>query len=610
MGELADALEALGLGRYTEAFDAADVDLAVLNLLTEADLKEIGLTLGHRRKLLAALANGPLLPPATEPKPVHNGEAEQRQITVMICDLVGSTELQSRLGPEDMARVIRQFQDGVAGAISRFDGFLDRFMGDAVLAFFGYPRAHEDAAERAVRTALEIVGGIGAVATSSGEPVAVRIAVASGPAFFAEVVQQRGAREPIVTGEVVNLASRLQALASPNSIVISPRAQRLLREQFMLDDLGLHDLKGIGHPTRVWRVSGERQASTRFDAVHGRILSPIVGREAEIALLRERWHSARCGEGQVVLLCADAGMGKSRIAQVVRDHIAADGRKAVRIQCSPYHRNSALHPIIVQVQHAAGIKSHDAPEAQMQKLEALANPEALPALNEDVALLAGLLSIPAAPHSPSLALSPEERKRRTLQALTAQLVALARRQPVLMLVEDAHWMDPTTQELISQCIVSLQDAAILMLVTYRPEFQPDWASLSHVTKLTLRGLPRHQATAMIDNVTGGKQLPPELVGQILVRTDGIPLFIEELAKAILDLGILRDCGDRYELVSPLPTLTIPDTLHNSLLARLDRDPATKELAQVGAVLGREFAFAHLSALASLKGDAVLCSNCH
>ena len=604
MDELAAALEALGLGRYSEAFNAADVDLAVLQLLTENDLKEIGLTIGHRRKLLAAIANGPLTPPAAQPKPVHTGEAEQRQITVMMCDLVGSTELQYRLGPEDMARVIRQFQDAVAGAISRFDGFLDRFMGDAVLAFFGYPRAHEDAAERAVRTALEIVAGIGAITTPAGEPVAVRIAVASGPAFFAEVVQQRGAREPIVTGEVVNLASRLQALADPNGIVISPQAQRLLREQFVLDDLGPHNLKGIGHPVRIWRVIGERQASTRFEAVHGRALFPIVGREAEIALLRERWQSARAGEGQVVLLCADAGMGKSRVAQVLRDHIAADGRRALRFQCSPYHRNSALHPIIVQLQHAAGIKPHDTPEARLQKLEALTNPEALPALNEDVALLASLLSIPAAPHHPSLDLSPEEAKRRTLQALVAQLVALARRQPVLMLVEDAHWMDPTTQELISQCIVHLQDAAVLMLVTYRPEFQPDWASPSHVTKLTLRGLPRHQATAIIDNITGGKRLPPELVSQILARTDGIPLFVEELAKAILDLEILRDCGDHYELVSPLPTLTIPDTLHNSLLARLDRDPATKELAQVGAVIGREFAFAHLSALASLKGDAL------
>ena len=616
MEELAAALSRLGLDRYAEAFKAADVDLEVLRLLGEDDLKELGLSLGHRRKLLAAIVEGRLTPaPADAPPPpahtpaqsgAHSGEQERRQITVLLCDLVGSTEMLQRLDQEAMADVIRQFQDSVAGSISRFDGFLDRFMGDAVLAFFGYPRAHEDSAERAVRAALAIVGGIGGITTPDGQPVSVRIAVCSGPAFFGEIMQHGSAREPIVTGEVVNLAARLQTIAPANGIVISPQTRRLLREQFVLDDLGLHDFKGIGRPTKVWQLIGERRAGTRFEAVHGRMLFPIVGREAEIALLRERWQSTRSGEGQVVLLSGDAGMGKSRIAQVLRDHIANDEHVALRLQCSPYHRNSALHPVITQLQYAAGLRPNDPPEMQMQKLEALAGVESA----EAVALLADLLSIPplpanqASPRRKPLDLSPEERKRKTLQVLLDQLLALARRQPVLMLLEDAHWIDPTTHELMSQCIVNLQDAAVLLLVTYRPEFQPDWASLSHVTTLALSGLPRRQAMAIIGNVTGGKPLPPELVNQILARTDGIPLFVEELAKAILELGILRDLGDRYELVSPLPTLSIPDTLHNSLLARLDRHPSTKELAQVGAVIGREFGHAHLSALASTKGDAL------
>jgi predicted ATPase/class 3 adenylate cyclase len=605
MEELAAALGALGLGRYAEAFRAADVDVETLRLLTEDDLKEVGLSLGHRRKLLAAIAEGRLAPPPGEAAPpAHTGEQERRQITVLLCDLVGSTELTERLDPEEMSRIIRQFQDSAAGAISRFDGFLDRFMGDAVLAFFGYPRAHEDAAERAVRTALAIAASIGEIAAPGGGFMAVRVAIASGSAFFGEMVEHGGVREPVVTGEVVNLAARLQTAAPVNGVVIAPQTRRLLRELFILDDLGLHDFKGIARPTRVWRVLGERHAGTRFEAVHGRVLFPIVGREAEIALLRERWHSARSGEGQVVLLSADAGMGKSRIAQVLRDDVAGDGggeHLVIRYQCSPYHRNSALYPMIAQLLYAARIRPDDAAEVRLQKLEALAEPGSPP---DAIALLADLLSIPSAPRYKPPDLSPEERKRKTLQVLIAQLLALARRQPVLMLFEDAHWIDPTTQELLSQCIVHIQDAAVLMLVTYRPEFQPDWASLPHVTTLALSGLPRRQAMAMISQVTGGKRLPPELLNQILARTDGIPLFVEELAKAILELGILRDMGDRYELLSPLPTLTIPDTLHNSLLARLDRHPSTKELAQVGAVIGREFAFAHLSALASVKGDAL------
>ena len=612
MGNIATALQALGLEQYVEAFRAADVDLDVLRLLTEDDLREIGLSLGHRRKLLAAIAEGRLAPPPAPmavtdqlrpPKPGHTGEQERRQVTVMLCDLVGSTELTQRLDPEEMGRIIRQFQDSTAGAISRFDGFVDRFMGDAVLAFFGYPRAHEDAAERAVRAALAIVDGIGAIAGPDGQAMSVRIAISSGAAFFGEIVEHGGAREPIVTGEVVNLAARMQHIAPVNGIVIAPQTRRMLRELFELADLGLHDFKGIGRPILVWRVVGERLAGTRFEAVHGRTLAPMVGRDAEIAMLKDRWQSARAGEGQAVLLSGEAGMGKSRIAQMLRDHVADETHVSIRYQCSPFHRNSALYPAIAQLRHATRINPNAPPEARLQKLEALVGLDT-PGAAEAVALLAELLSIPADPRYKPPDLPPDQRKRRTLDVLLGQLLALARNQPVLLLVEDAHWVDPTTQELLSQTVVNIQNAAVLMLVTYRPEFEPGWTNLSHVTTLALSGLPRRQATAIISHLAGGKQLPPELLDQIIAKTDGIPLFVEELAKAILELGVLRDAGDRYELLSPLPTLAIPDTLHDSLLARLDRHPTTKELAQIGAVIGREFAFSHLSALATLKGDAL------
>jgi predicted ATPase/class 3 adenylate cyclase len=621
MEELTAVLAGLGLAQYADAFRAADVDLDVLPLLTDADLKEIGLSLGHRRKLLAAIADGGLqTPPPAEvatSDPVaapaaqsgvtapaaHSGEEQRRQVTVMFCDLIGSTDLTQRVQPEEMGRIIRQFQDGTAGAILRFEGFVDRFMGDSVLAFFGYPRAHEDAAERAVRAGLAIIELIGGLATPTGEALAVRIAIASGPAFFGEIVEHGGAREPIVTGEVVNLAARLQTIAPANGLVIAPATRRLLRDLFELNDLGSHDFKGIGHPVRVWQVGRERRSGTRFEAVFAQTRSAIVGREAETALLLDRWQSACSGEGQVVLLSGEAGMGKSRIAQVLRDHVAAGPHVTIRYQCSPFHRNSALYPTIEQLQYAARIEPGEPPEANLAQLEAVVG-QAAGADRDAVRLLADLLSIPPTERFPALSLSPAEQKQRTMQVLVDQLFGLAQVQPVLLLVEDAHWIDPTTHELLTHCIMQMQHHPVLMLVTYRPEFRQEWANLTHVTTLALSGLARRQTMALVENIAGAKRLPPELVEQILSKTDGIPLFVEELAKAILELGILREGPDGYELVKPLTTLAIPETLHDSLLARIERHPSIKELAQIGAVIGREFAHAHLSALTTLQGEAL------
>lgn len=606
MDALDTALGELGLGQHTDAFRAAHIDLDVLPLLSEADLKELGLSLGHRRKLMQAISAGRLKPvPVDESSPgivLRSKEQELRPVTVLVCDLVGSTEMTQRLEPEAMGWIVRQFEDVVAGVITRFEGFVDRFMGDSVLAFFGYPHAHEDAAERAVRAGLAIIEAVRGIPGPEGRPLAVRSAVASGSAYFGEIVEHAGAREMIVTGEVINLACRMQSVAPENGLVVSPRTRAQLREIFDLDDLGPHEFKGIGRPVHIWRLTAERSSVTRFEAAQSRVLPPIVGREAEIALLLERWELARSGEGQVVLLSGDAGIGKSRIAQALRDRIAGEPHLAIQYQCSSFHRNSALYPVVAQLQFAAGIKAADPPALRLAKLEALVANADVP-LAEHVPPLADLLSIPLGEAYAPLDPVPEMRKRRTMQVLRDHFLALAARQPVLFLLEDANWIDPTTLELLTSVVMSIQAARVLLLVTYRPGFKVDWVGLPYVTALALSGLSRRQALAIVNQVAG-VPLPPELVELLLAKTDGIPLFVEELAKTILELGVARKRDGRYELINPLTTLAIPATLHDSLLARLDRNSAAKELAQIDAVIGREFAYSLLSAIASLKGNAL------
>ncbi|MGH7155721.1 MAG: AAA family ATPase, partial [Acetobacteraceae bacterium] len=545
MSSIAAVLESIGLAQYAEAFVAADVDPSVLGLLTDDDLKELGLSLGHRRKLQAAVADGNVAAamaraaeqPATPTALNETAEPERRQITVLFCDLVGSTALTERLGPEEMGRVIRGFQDAAAGAIARFDGFVDRFTGDGVLAFFGFPRAYENAGERAVRAGFAIIDAVASLATPHNEPVAVRVAVASGPVFIGEIVAHGGAREHIVTGEVLNLAARLQGIAPVNGIAVSRETERLLRGLFEVEDLGPQEFKGIGRPVRVWRVLRERGALTRFEAAFGHGMSPLVGRDAEIAILKERWKSATLREGQAVLLSGEAGMGKSRIAQALREHIQDQPHFVIRYQCSPFHRNSAFYPAIAQLQFAAGIAAGDAPAIKRDKLHALLR-QSSDDIEAAAPLFASLLGLPAADPQAPFALGAEEQKRRTVQALLDQLLGLARQRPVLLLLEDAHWLDPTTYELMSEVILHIATHRVLLLVTFRPEFQHGWSGLAHVTSLALSRLPSWQAQGIIEHIAGGKQFPAELVEQVIAKTDGVPLFVEELVKAILDLGVL------------------------------------------------------------------------
>ncbi len=610
MDGMAALLSRLGLAHYAAAFAEAEIDLDVLPLLSEDDLKELGLSLGARRKLAAAVASGLEPEPeaassrAEKPGPAQaEPEPERRPLTVLFCDLVGSTELTLRLDPEEMGDITRRFQDAAAAAIARCEGFVDRFMGDGLLAFFGYPRAQENAAERAVQAGFAIIAATGALGTPDGSALAIRVGIASGVAFIGEMMAHGGAREQVAAGEVLNLAARIQQVAPANSIAISAETRELLRGLFELEELGQHALKGINAKVPVWRVLRERALATRYEAADRRAVSPLVGREAEAALLADRWEAACGGEGQLVLLSAEPGLGKSRLVHELRERAAERPHLTVRYQCSPMHTNSALYPAAAQMRFAAGIDPEDAPERQLEKLAVLLR-RATDDIDEPLKLIALLLSIPTPLTESVQALSTEQVKHRTLEILVAQMLGLARRQPLMLLVEDAHWIDPTTQELMSLAINAIQDASVLILITYRPEFQHRWGGLPYATTLRLGQLTRPQTRTLITHVAGGKELPGEVVDQIIARTDGVPLFVEELTKGVLGLGVLVEQEGRYVLKGSLSGLAIPATLRDSLLARVDALASAKEVAQVGSVLGREFRLVHLAAMSGID-DAAL-----
>jgi class 3 adenylate cyclase/predicted ATPase len=609
MADVERWLSSLGLSEYAQAFAENDIDLEILPDLSEQDLERLGISMGHRKKLLRAIAarfaESDSLAPASataersEPSQPR-AEAERRQLTVLFCDLVGSTELAARLDPEDMGGVIRAYQDSSAGVIARFDGYVAKFMGDGVLAYFGYPRAHENEAERAVRAGLALTEAIGKLISPAGEPLAARVGIATGLVVVGDLVGAGAAREQAVVGQTPNLAARLQSLAAPGGVVISRRTRRLVGRIFELTDLGPQRLKGFTEPVGAWRVVGIGAAESRFEAMHDAALMPLVGREHELGLLLDRWELAKSGEGQVVLLSGEPGIGKSRITRALFERLTSEPILRLRYYCSPYHVSSAFSPVIAQLERAAGFRPEDTAEVKLDKVEALLA-EADPDPAGIVPLIAALLSLPTGPHLPPVQLSPAAQKAQTLGALLGQLVGLAQRQPVLLLLEDAHWIDPTTSELFGLIIDRLQRLPVLLLITFRPEFTPPWPGYAHVTSLTLSRLGQHQGAAMVERLTGTKSLPAEVLQQILLKTDGVPLFVEELTKTVLDSGLLVDAGDHFELSGPLPPLAIPATLHDSLMARLDRLAPVKEIAQIAAVIGREFSYGLLAAVVPLDG---------
>jgi class 3 adenylate cyclase/predicted ATPase len=602
--DVAAWLHDLGLGRYGQAFRENEINSDVLHELTDSDLEKLGIPLGHRKKLLRAIAGLTTADaelsaaPGATASAARAPAAERRQLTVMFVDLVGSTELSARLDPEDMGAVIRACQHCCAEVIERWGGNVAKYMGDGVLAYFGWPQAHEDEAERAVRAGLELADGIARLDTPAGRPLAARIGIATGLVMVGELIGEGAAQEQTVVGETPNLAARLQVLAVPGSVVISQATRRLLGGLFELTDLGPQRIKGFAEPLSAWQVDREGRAEGRFEALHGERLTPLVGREHELAMLLERWARARAGEGQVVLIAGEAGIGKSRLLRALRDQLRGEPHVAVSHFCSPYHTNSALYPIIAQLERAAGFTPDDAPEAKLAKLGVLLG-QATDRLDEALPLLAALLGIPSDGHFPALNLSPQRQKQRTLEALIAQLAGLARARPVLELHEDLHWVDPSTLELLDLLVERVRQLPLLVLITFRPEFQPPWTGHAHVTMLTMGRLGRRQGADLVARVTGDNPLPAEVAEQIVARTDGVPLFVEELTKAVLESGLLRDAGDRYELSGPLPPLAIPTTLHDSLMARLDRLARVKEVAQSAAAIGREFSYELLAAVSPL-----------
>jgi predicted ATPase/class 3 adenylate cyclase len=597
----------LGLGQYEQAFRENDIDAEVVIDLTAEDLIGLGVaSIGHRRKLLAAIAAlrvSATIPAATAPASVSGKaslapEAERRQLTVMFVDLVDSTVLAARLDPEEMAEVLRTYQSAVAGAIARFEGHVAKYMGDGVLAYFGYPRAHEDEAERAVRAGLAAVAAVHSLEWAHGETLAARVGIATGPVVVGELIGEGAAREETVVGDTPNLAARLQTLAEPGTVVISARTRELIGGLFELAELGAQILKGFSVPVGVWRAVGEGAAESRFEALHGAGLTPLVGRENEIGLLLEQWERAKEGEGQVVLLAGEPGIGKSRLVRALRGRLENEPHTALSHYCSPHYQTSPLHPVIGLLARAAGFAADDPAGTKLDKLEAL-----LALSRDDVTavtpLLAALLSLETDARYPPLDMSPHRQKERTLEELVDQVLGLATRRPVLAVYEDVHWADPTSLELLDLLVDRVQGASVLVLITFRPEFEPSWTRYAHITALTLSRLSRRQGAAMVARLSGGKALPTAVLDQIVAKTDGVPLFVEELTRTVLETSLLRDEGDHYALAGPLPPMAIPTTLQESLLARLDRLAPAREVAQVAAAIGREFSHELLARAAAL-----------
>ena len=524
--------------------------------------------------------------------------AERRQVTIIFCDMVGSSALSTQLDPEEQRDVVSAFQACCASEIKRLDGFVAQYLGDGVLAYFGYPAAHEDDAERAVRAGLAILDAVRAQKSVPGVVLGARIGVASGVVVIGDLVRENVTQENAAIGETTNLAARLQSLADPNTLVISPETHRQVGALFEYHDLGQQTLKGFPKPLHVRQVVGPSELENRFEALHPSGSSPLVGREEELELLLRRWGQAKQSEGRVVLLSGEAGIGKSMLARALQERLAEEANTPLIYHCSPYHQDSALYPIIRQLLRAANIERDESAEAKLHKLKNLLA-ETSENLSDEVTLFAALLSIPQGQGIPQPRLTPQRLKERTLGALLGQLERLAARAPVLMVFEDLHWIDPTSLELLSVVVDQAPRLRLLLIATSRSEFTPPWASHHHISKLSLSRLGRSETRTLVTGITKGKALPSEVLEQILDRTDGIPLFIEELTKTVLEKGLLREANGRYELIGSLASLSIPSTLHASLLARLDRLLSVKVVAQVGAAVGREFTYGLIAAVSAL-----------
>jgi class 3 adenylate cyclase len=589
--EIADWLGRLGLGQYAQRFADNKIDVSVLPHLTDQDLKDLDIPLGHRRKLLAAIREPTATtqaapePSATSMAPKTSDAAERRQVTVLFADLDGTL---IACGPRGFARHhfdLPAVRHRNSEALRRVRG---KIYGRRVLAYFGYPQAHEDDAERAVRAGLDLTARLAAL--NAPFVLQVRVGIATGLVVVGDPVGSGAAQERGIVGETPNLAARLQSIAAPNMVVLAEDTRRLVGNLFELQDLGTLDLKGISGSARAWAAVRPGAVESRFEALHIGALSPLVGREEELDLVLRRWSRANSGEGQVVLLSGEAGIGKSRLTVALLEQLARESHTHLRYFCSPQHTDSALYPIIGQMMRAAGFAHDDSPHVKADKLDALLAKSSTS--SQDAALFAEMLSLPSGGRYPPVEVEPQLRRQKTLDALGLRLEALARINPVLIIFEDAHWTDPTSLEFFDRVVDLAGSHRLLVLVTFRPEFSPPWIGRPHVTALTLNRLTRRGIDSLIEGVVGSRSLPAGIRQDIIERTDGIPLFVEEITKAVLDA---EDESEAQQ--APTPVVAVPASVQASLMSRLDRLGPAKDIAQVGAAIGREFTHMLLAAVA-------------
>src|SRR6516225_5307952 len=564
--DVAAWLRGLGLEQYAELFRENDIDGEILCGVTAEDLKELGISsFGQRRRLLNAIAALGGEPPTRDvaqsatsatsaPISPPPADAERRQLAVMFCDLVGSTALSTRHDPEDLRELIGDYHRVVANTVARFDGFVAKYMGDGVLIYFGYPQAHEDDAERAVRAGLAVIEAVGRL--PAREELSVRLGIATGLAVVGDLIGEGAAQERGVVGETPNLAARLQGLAAPNTLIIGEATRRQVGGLFDLADLGRQALAGFAEPQPAWRVIGESGVLSRFEALRSGE-TPLVGRGEEVELLIRRWQQAKTGDGRVVLISGEPGIGKSRLTAALSEQIGSELHTRLRYFCSPHNQDSTLYPFIAQLERAAGFARDDTVEVRLGKLRALLGPGTRD--DDDIALLSEMLSLPST--AADLNLSPQRKREKLLDALLSQLEAEARHYPVLMVFEDAHWIDPTSRELLDLTVDRVPRLPVLLAITFRPEFQPPWGGRSHVTSLALNRLGERDGEALVQALAGNAALTPEIVAEIVERTDGVPLFVEELTKAVVEAA--TDRGHVSVSVVASSSLAVPATLHAS-----------------------------------------------
>jgi predicted ATPase/class 3 adenylate cyclase len=603
-------LDTLGLSKYSELFVKNEIDFEVLADLTEQDLKDLEIPLGPRKKLLKGIAElrdgasgseGQPDPAAVSQLP--RLEAERRQLTVMFCDLVNSTELSTRLDPEDLREIIRAYQEACARVVAQYGGYIAKFMGDGILVYFGYPQAHEDDGKRAITAALAIVEAVTHLGTENpladGLQLSLRIGISTGPVVVGDIVGEGAAQEASVIGETPNVAARLQALAQPGQIVIGSVTRHIIGHGFELEDLGEKLLKGIAEPVHAWRVLGALH-DKEFKAAASEIESPLVGRQEELGLLLRTWEASKNGHGQVVLVQGEPGFGKSRLVSALLEKVndTADDNAAITIQCSSFHTGSTLYPVIEHLKRIVDWKDQDSPERFIPKLETALKEKGLP-LDRAMPLIMEVIGV-ALPGTryPQLRLGAQEMREQTLDLLAGWLLGEAEKKAVLCIWEDLHWADPTTLDLLSLCIEQSPTVAMMNVLTFRPDFRPPWTPRSYILPISINRLERPEVEAIVKQLAGGKTLPPEVVDYIVGKADGVPLYAEELTKAILEADVLREKLDRYELAGPLAGISIPATLQDLLMARLDRFPTIREIAQIGSILGREFAYEMIQAIAT------------